>query len=252
MVSCVIEPIVSIQTGIVIIYGSSIDTIAHSHQAIQVIWPKSNSFCTINNNKILTPVIIDSKVQHQLQMKEGWILLVEPKSNLGETLSNILAKQAYKTFALPFSSAYIPNTSKKNLNTLLEPLFTCLNLPNTLLLNNNSSVVDKRIQKIISTLDECLDGDCIKPATWRASEVANQLALSESRFLHLFSQELGIAWRPYLLWRRIICAVKAIINGRSATDAAHIAGFSDSAHLSRTFKNTFGMTIRQASVLFKR
>jgi len=246
------EPIVLLQTGIVIIYGSSIDTIAHSHLAIQVIWPKSNSFCTINNNEISKPVIIDSKIQHQLQMQEGWILLVEPKSDLGETLSSLLAKQAYKTFTLPLSNAYIPNTAKIDLNTLLEPLLTCLNLPNTLLLNNNSTVVDERIKKIISTFDECLAGNCIKPANWRAAEVANQLALSESRFLHLFSQELGIAWRPYLLWRRMICAVKAIMNNTSATEAAHMAGFSDSAHLSRTFKSTFGMTIRQASALFKR
>ena len=82
--------------------------------------------------------------------------------------------------------------------------------------------------------------------------MANQLALSESRFLHLFSKELGIAWRPYLLWRRIICVIQALINGSSATDAAHLAGFSDSAHLSRTFRNNFGMTIRQAHTLFKK
>ena len=78
------------------------------------------------------------------------------------------------------------------------------------------------------------------------------MALSESRFLHLFSQELGITWRPYLLWRRMMCAIQAIINNSSATEAAHLAGFSDSAHLSRTFRTTFGMTITQALALFKK
>lgn len=99
-------------------------------------------------------------------------------------------------------------------------------------------------------LDQCLGGECIKPSNWRASEVADKLALSESRFLHLFSQEMGIPWRPYLLWCRMICAVRAVLNGHSATDAAHLAGFSDSAHLSRTFRKTFGMTMSQQRLFF--
>jgi len=49
-----------------------------------------------------------------------------------------------------------------------------------------------------------------------------------------------------------MCAVQAILNNTSATEAAHLAGFSDSAHLSRTFKNTFGMTIRQARALLSK
>ncbi len=256
-----IKPTVWIQPGIVIIYGSSLDAAPHSHHAIQVIWPQSKSLCKLNEKELSALTIIDSKVDHQLQMSAGWILLIEPKSDLGQTLSLKLAGQSFKTFNSSFSATIKPPTPNEDITKHLTPLFKALELTNQSLLNNvlltstlltnKSTVADKRIQKLLTELNQCLHGDCIKPSNWRAAEVASQLALSESRFLHLFSKELGIAWRPYLLWRRMICAIQAIINNSSATDAAHLAGFSDSAHLSRTFRNTFGMSIRQALTLFK-
>ncbi|MEL7400001.1 MAG: AraC family transcriptional regulator, partial [Pseudomonadota bacterium] len=111
--------------------------------------------------------------------------------------------------------------------------------------------LDPRLQHLLQQLDGCLEGNCLTPEHWLAAEVSANLALSESRFLHLFRQQMGIAWRPYLLWRRLLCAVQQMAHGLSATAAAHQAGFADSAHLSRTFRSTFGMTIRQASRLFR-
>lgn len=246
------KPTVWIKPGIVSIFGTSFDAASHSHQAIQLVWPSLESLCTVNGNEIAQPIIINSKIPHQLKMTQGWILLIEPKSDLGESLIHMLNKQDYMPFDFPYISRCDPYDVPNSLNTVLAPLFSYLNLPIPFLFKNNSTVIDKRIKQIIRQLDKCLEGDCIKPKTWRAAKVASQLCLSESRFLHLFSQELGVSWRPYLLWRRMMCAVQAILNNTSATHAAHSAGFSDSAHLSRTFKNTFGMTIRQALTLFKR
>ncbi|WOH36135.1 helix-turn-helix transcriptional regulator [Thalassotalea fonticola] len=247
-----IKPTVWIEAGVVIIYGSSLDAAPHSHQAIQVTWLQKNSLCKFNGKNIAELIIIDSKVEHQLHMSAGWILLIEPKSDLGRELSKLLAGQSFKTFSSTFSMTYKPLTRADDVGKFLTPLFKELNMTNQSLSASKSTVVDTRIQQLLSDLDQCLHGDCIKPSSWRAAEVAQQLALSESRFLHLFSEELGIAWRPYLLWRRIMCAIQALLNNVSATDAAHLAGFSDSAHLSRTFKNTFGMTIRQAHALFSK
>jgi AraC-like DNA-binding protein len=84
----------------------------------------------------------------------------------------------------------------------------------------------------------------VKPQQWRAADIALELNLSESRFLHLFKDTMQIPWRPYLLWRRLICAVQTLQQGKTATEAAYIAGFSDSAHLSRTFKKQFGLSLR--------
>lgn len=244
------KPEVWIKAGVIIIYGSNVDAIPHKHHAMQIIWPNNNSPCRLNENELSRVAVINSAVEHKLQMDEGWILLVEPKSVLGEQLSLQLKGESFKTFHPPIASDLPVKTTE--LISLLAPLFDQLALTNQLLIVNESIVVDKRILQLIDNLNQCLQGDCIKPSNWRAFQVAQQLALSESRFLHLFTEEMGIAWRPYLIWRRMMCAIQAMLHNASATEAAHLAGFSDSAHLSRTFKNTFGMTIRQANTVFRK
>jgi len=247
----VIKPTVWLQTGVVTIYGSSLDAAPHSHHAIQIVWPKANSQCNLNNSDEAVLAIIASDFEHQLQLSEGWILLIEPKSDLGQALSSLLNGQAIKLINSPLFTSDRPRP-EHDLSQYLLPLLSMLNLKKHTLSANKSTVKDQRIQQILSELDTCLGGNCIKPEKWRAKEVAQSIALSESRFLHLFRDELGIAWRPYLLWRRMMCAIQAIIANHSATEAAHIAGFSDSAHLSRTFRRNFGMTIRQALTLFSK
>jgi AraC-like DNA-binding protein len=56
-------------------------------------------------------------------------------------------------------------------------------------------------------------------------------------------EQMGIPVRRYLLWLRLRDAIKQILNGMSFTNATHHAGFSDSAHLSRTYKQMSGMTL---------
>jgi len=74
-------------------------------------------------------------------------------------------------------------------------------------------------------------------------KIAEAVCLSESRFIHLFKYQMGIPVRRYLLWLRLRDAVEQVLNEMSFTYAAHHAGFSDSAHLSRTFKQMSGMTL---------
>ncbi|WP_419187135.1 helix-turn-helix domain-containing protein [Cupriavidus necator] len=73
------------------------------------------------------------------------------------------------------------------------------------------------------------------------SDVASAVAQSESRFRHLFVAGTGSSFRAYLLWLRINLAIEAVMSGASWTEAAHEAGFADSAHLTRTHKRMFGI-----------
>lgn len=65
--------------------------------------------------------------------------------------------------------------------------------------------------------------------------------LSPSRYAHLFTQHVGLPFRRYLLWRKVMRAMLAIGRGNTLAAAAHSAGFSDSAHLTRTFYQMFGL-----------
>lgn len=72
-------------------------------------------------------------------------------------------------------------------------------------------------------------------------EAAAAVALSPGRFRHLFVAQTGQSFRSYQLWARLQRAVKLLSAGAAATDAAHGAGFSDAAHLTRTFRRMMGI-----------
>jgi len=66
--------------------------------------------------------------------------------------------------------------------------------------------------------------------------------LSQSHFMHIFTESVGVPLRPYILWLRLQRAACDLKDGYSVTSAAHSAGFSDGAHLTRTFRRMLGMT----------
>jgi len=69
--------------------------------------------------------------------------------------------------------------------------------------------------------------------------------LSPSHFMHAFTESVGVPLRPYILWLRLQRAACDLIHGVTATEAAHTAGFSDAAHLTRTFRRMLGVTPTQ-------
>nr|WP_210411197.1 AraC family transcriptional regulator [Leptospira kmetyi] len=95
-------------------------------------------------------------------------------------------------------------------------------------------IVDERIQKIAQKIRTEL------PDSIRMKEIGKDFSISEDRLIRLFKENLGIPLRRYLLWVRIIEAVKLLMEGDNLTEAAHAAGFADSAHFTRTFKENFG------------
>src|SRR5262245_1476663 len=70
--------------------------------------------------------------------------------------------------------------------------------------------------------------------------LAQSVGLSPGRLMHVFTESVGIALRPYLSWLRVQRAACAILGGTSLTEAAHLAGFADAAHMARTFRRRLG------------
>ena len=264
------RPTVWLKPGILLVFGASMDAESHQHNAVQLIVPVNNTRCYLSAEGREVAVdgaaIVNAQIPHKLMMDEGWVLLVEPQSDLGQAMCKLLAETVGDRGVMSVSDQAIgvPDSlglsgGQKSLEDVipslapvlnaltLEPFFTRLVAG-----GGSGGSLDKRIQLLLSMLDECFQEGFDRQMSWSALDVAKQLSLSEGRFLHLFRQEMVIPWRPYLLWRRMMCAVNALISGVSATDAAHLAGFSDSAHLSRTFRRLFGMSIRQALGLFKK
>jgi AraC-like DNA-binding protein len=101
------------------------------------------------------------------------------------------------------------------------------------------------IRRVLAHLGEpraAFDGLSLKAL----AEIAG---LSPSRFMHAFTGSVGIPVRPYILWLRLQRAACDLMNGASATDAAHRAGFSDAAHMTRTFRRMLGATPTDLALL---
>jgi AraC-like DNA-binding protein len=87
----------------------------------------------------------------------------------------------------------------------------------------------------LAYVDAALDG---RPTLAGAAAAVH---LSPSRLTHLFTAEIGLPFRRYVSWRRLRRVVGEVAGGATLTQAAAAAGFSDSAHLSRTFTRAFGL-----------
>lgn len=98
------------------------------------------------------------------------------------------------------------------------------------------SARDERIASALSAIDSRLN------ATLTLAQIAATVHLSGSRFAHLFTEQIGIPFRRYVLWARIKRAVSIALAGEQLTTAAIEAGFADQAHFTRVFRRTFGFS----------
>jgi AraC family transcriptional regulator len=100
---------------------------------------------------------------------------------------------------------------------------------------------------LISEPCEYISQHLYRPIT--LAELTKAVHRSPSRLAHRFRGATGVPLGHFILWRRLRAATETAMRGLSLTEAAHAAGFADSAHLSRTFRAMFGIN---PFLLFKR
>ena len=74
------------------------------------------------------------------------------------------------------------------------------------------------------------------------AQIAEEVGLSRYYFIRLFQRFTKMTPSAYLRQVKLANARKLIIEGSSLAGAAAEAGFSDQAHMTRLFKQTFGFT----------
>lgn len=223
----------------------------HSHHAIQITLAVDGGFQfhigTENAAEVVAGpvVVIAPDVSHAYDpVGRNAMIFIEPESRVGASVLRNLAGGSvarldparFADIAARLSCIWTePRPDDATLAALGREL--CQRLAGD---EMPAQPIDKRIARVIENLS--LNPDPPLDAR-KAAEIA---CLSESRFSHLFVDEVGLPFRTYLLWRRLMVAVDEIAAGASLTAAAHEAGFADSAHFSRTFLRMFGV---QASLL---
>jgi AraC-like DNA-binding protein len=94
---------------------------------------------------------------------------------------------------------------------------------------------DPRITKVLDLIASSAD------LRLSLERVAASVFLSPSRFQHLFKQQVGLAFRRYILWRKVTRAMITIARERTLSAAAQESDFADAGHLTRTFQQMFGL-----------
>ena len=213
----------------------------HAHHAIQITVSLDGelSIATTDETIAAAALAVATDARHRFEAR-GLIafLFVEPESRLGRTLTAKLFADG--TLARLDQPAFLDEmTALRHAFDWTEPRETMLATARRAL-DQLAPVTclrspDPRIQRIVDFASAHLD----QPLTLESA--SEGVYLSGSRLRHLFVEQTGLAFRTYLLWLRLIRAVQLYSEGESLTDAAHNAGFADSAHFSRTFKRTFGL-----------
>ncbi len=75
--------------------------------------------------------------------------------------------------------------------------------------------------------------------------VANAVALSPDYLGRLCRQQTGVSMSATIRWTRLVTAVSHLVDGRSVTDAAHLAGFADGSHANRVCWEMTGTAPRE-------
>jgi len=77
-----------------------------------------------------------------------------------------------------------------------------------------------------------------------AADLARDIGLSASRFLHLFKEQTGVSFRNYRMWRRARSFLLHANHSGSLTDVALSLGYPDSSHFSHSIRKTYGLQPR--------
>lgn len=217
------------------------DVHAHAHHAIQITFQLKGWFeISAGDALLLGPVAaVASDARHGFRASGAVaFLFIAPESSVGIALNRIL-----------FADQPWANVTSGELCTLREALCDCFErggseeelrqlgkgIIDTLPAAEPRAMPDPRVLGMIAYARQNLEHSVTLP------DAAASIGLSSSRARHLFVAQTGLPFKTYILWLRIERAVALYAAGSSLTEAAHEAGFADSAHFSRTFRRTFGL-----------
>ena len=226
-----------------IFYGSHSRTVnEHSHPVIQLVFAIRGTFRSKDDSGgwvAKKGLLIAPNCPHECDASNIPIISIQidPESNLGEW---ILSNQLKHRFIIDYPSKDIESIdinrfsdhlANENWPAIREMIESAFGFRRTTPFYHK----DKRIQDAVEFISNNI-GQKINSET--LAEVA---CLSESRLLHLFKEEMGLPIRNYILWLRLQIVIELILEGHSLTTASYQAGFSDQAHMTRTFCNMIGV-----------
>lgn len=216
--------------------GHSGDNAPHQHLAVQlVIAYKKNVHINIaDGGDIAAPaIVVAANIKHQLMPDELLLVYLEPESVLGHLLT-ARCKSGYLLLDDNVRDALSAAAQQQEGRGMIQAIAKQFGMS---MEQANANTATDRVERLITNLAHRAE----LPRT--LNQFAIEASLSPSRLGHRITSIVGIPFRPYLRWLRLQRAMKFAAAGNSLTQAAHAAGFADAAHLSRTMRRHFGISL---------
>ena len=140
-------------------------------------------------------------------------------------LNDVVCESIRKKYS-SFEKRHTFHLYKKFENVLLEQLG---------IEQAKESIMDERILSAIKHMRKYAE------QTLTCKAVADEVSLSESKFSHLFKEQVGMTFAAYLIYQRIMHVYTQVVNGKTITEAAIEAGFSSSSHFADVNRRVFGL-----------
>lgn len=214
----------------------------HAHHAIQITIGLGGWFklATSDTSVRGDAVAVAADARHVFEA-EGLMafLFIEPESRQGRAIAGRFFKHGELVAIPPEAFGDFRERIMKAHSAPRRDDATLINLGRDLVARLSADAAaeqpDPRVRKVMAWAAQQID------APVGLEDAVAVSGLSASRLRHLFVEQTGLPFKTYLLWLRLTRAVESFAAGASLTQAAHQAGFSDSAHLSRTFRRMFGI-----------
>lgn len=220
-------------------------TDVHSHHAVQISLAlpqrQLRLCCPGKDWHSYSAAIIKANLPHAFDGAGELVanVFVEPESRAGQALQHycsateitVIDAEIFKHEIAALFAAYSNNADDLTFVAAARGVINKLSATTS----DPPVALDPRIKRALELIRTRIG------ATVMLADIAAAVFLSPDRFRHLFQEQTGIRFRPYIQWLRIEIALAAYAAHRSLTEAAQEGGFADSAHFSRTFKSMFGV-----------
>ena len=213
---------------------------AHAHHAMHVVLARAGKLTVTaaGESRAAPGVLTHADVPHAIDAEGLPILLVfvDPESDAGARLSAVPGgpvRLLTATEVARVGTQWDPATIVREGGAdFLAALTVALGGERPA-----SRTVHPRIRRVMRHLRALPDG-----GETALEALASVAGLSPGRFMHAFTESIGVPLRPYLAWLKLQRAAGAVVAGTPLSEAAALAGFVDAAHMSRSFRRMLGVT----------